>query len=526
MSILGKPSSKKVDKLRSHDDYVDNLKNSIENKCYTFIVNHAAAEKEKADEARAVITIASNLERIGDFFVHVGLQTRHFKDLDFIQGFVNFTTFFDEINQGLDKVFDAVVNRDSELAMKVCRSEPVLDELTLEVFHRILDHLRLGDHVEDLMTTLFIIRYLERAGDSLLNIGEAVINTVVGERLKLDQFTALREGLSTSSNLEITAVDYEPILNTRSGCRIGKIEGLNKSGSKGEVIFKQGASDKLSAEKDSLDKWEEIMPGLVPKVQWFKHKKKDATILLEYLNGYNFKQIVLEKDKSEHLKATQERLFDTLKKVWKKTLIDSSKNSSFTSQLIGRLDDVFSVHSELKNETLLSSKLDIKTMDELIEKAREIEEIVTCPFTVLIHGDFNLDNVIFNPKKKSVHFIDVHRSRHSDYVQDISVFLVSLARINCDDPSSLKRMSKLGVQMYLFAKSFAKDNKDKHFDARLALGLIRSYITSTRFQLEESFAEELIKRAVLILEKLHESQDKIEKFSLPEQVLNLEEGPL
>ena len=66
-------------------------------------------------------------------------------------------------------------------------------------------------------------------------------------------------------------------------------------------------------------------------------------------------------------------------------------------------------------------------------------------------------------------------------------------------------------------RDFATEQKDETFEARLALGLARSFATSTRFLLAPQLARELFQRARYLLETLQRSE--VKGFRLPEDVL-------
>jgi hypothetical protein len=119
-----------------------------------------------------------------------------------------------------------------------------------------------------------------------------------------------------------------------------------------------------------------------------------------------------------------------------------------------------------------------------------------------------------------VHFIDLHRSRRLDYVQDVSVFLVSNHRLQVFSAPVRKRIDRVTVRFFEFAESFAHSAEDKTFEARLAFGLARSFATSTRFVLDEEFAKSMFLRARYLLERLlaHDAQ-RLSEFRIPKEVL-------
>eukprot|EP00163_Fabomonas_tropica_P028565 TRINITY_DN5844_c0_g2_i1.p1 TRINITY_DN5844_c0_g2~~TRINITY_DN5844_c0_g2_i1.p1 ORF type:complete len:159 (-),score=7.58 TRINITY_DN5844_c0_g2_i1:33-509(-) len=145
-----------------------------------------------------------------------------------------------------------------------------------------------------------------------------------------------------------------------------------------------------------------------------------------------------------------------------------------------------------------------------------IEEQIRAPYSVLIHGDFNVDNLIFDDLKNRIYFIDLHRASYSDYVQDMSVLMVSIYRLPIMDSDPRAEMMSLIRQLYLFTRRYANNNQDSTFDARLAIALARSFATSTRFIYDTGFARKLAFRATFLLEAItRQNPEKFEKFRLP-----------
>ena len=61
---------------------------------------------------------------------------------------------------------------------------------------------------------------------------------------------------------------------------------------------------------------------------------------------------------------------------------------------------------------------------------------------------------------------------------------------------------------YTFSASYAKQSQDKTFELRLALGLARSFATSTRFILDKTLARTMFLRARYLLERVLEADPK------------------
>lgn len=145
---------------------------------------------------------------------------------------------------------------------------------------------------------------------------------------------------------------------------------------------------------------------------------------------------------------------------------------------------------------------------------------MAAPFTVFIHGDFNTNNIVYNHEEQKINYIDLYRSRQSDYVQDVSVFLVSNFRLPVFDPELRERLNTVSLYFYEFFSGFAEKNADAVFEARLALALARSFYTSTRFELDNAFAKVMSLRAHYLMERLaaHKGRPWTD-FRLPQDVL-------
>lgn len=502
--MLVDPRAEVMAKIVARDDYVDNLKSMIENRCFRLLTNQEL-DDATVDLIRAINVATNNLERIADFGVNIVGQLGYFDSLETLQRF-DATPFFDAIFSALAVVEDALFRRDMSLALQICRSELEIDDLYVNVFRQIMADLRSGDAPEDLVTTLFIYRYLERAGDALLNIGEAVIFATVGEKLKVSEFQALEETLANAHadadvplDLDLSEVDYHGIWETRSGSRIGMIHARDSS--QRSVVFKEGRTKKVLEEKLALERWEQLEPGLPPRVFGYHDHGDKASLLLEYLQGDTFQRIMLDSDGRVCTNAYM-MVIETIGRVWDQTLERTPCTPNFVRQLSNRLPDVFKVHPEFRTKPARIGVLSIPGFESLLDDAQVLDTELVAPFRVLIHGDFNTDNIIVNLPKRSVHLIDLHRSRPFDYLQDVSVFIVSNFRLKIFDPGPRRRLDQVSREFYAFAREFGRAHGDTASDARLALGLARSLLTSTRFEMDPSFSRTMMLRCCYLLEQL------------------------
>lgn len=500
------------ERMNNREDYINNLKIIIERKSYKRTLRARSEEDRIIRIMGSLNTVTSNLEEIGDYLMNIVNQTQYFQDRSFL-GQYNYQAYFHEIVVALDLVAESLLQGKIKDALQICHAEIKIDSLFKNDFTVLMDAMKETHKIGDAITTFNILRYLERIGDSLLNVGEAIISAYAGTRLKLYEYTAIKDSLHRDTG-EFLFQDLD--VETKSGCRIEKILTRNDERSNQEVIFKEGNVAKIQQEKEKIEKWQDVISGLTPKVFGFEYLNDKAFILLEYIGGFNFQEIVLSRN--QHLlKKAFDRLKQVTLEVWEKTKQRQPVNADFMGQLKKRLPEVHEVHPSLVTPSRTISSLKRPSLQESITRAASIERTLSTPFSVFIHGDFNTDNIIYNEKEDRIVFIDPHRSGQADYIQDVSVFLVSNYRIPILDSKIRESLSDVIRNFYSFTRNFAEKNGDATFEARLALGVSRSFISSTRFILKKDFAKTMYLRGVYLLEKFldHDGRPWSE-FRIPE----------
>lgn len=539
LNFLDSPSHGLYDHIVGRDDYIDNLKTVIENKCYGHFHEAEAGhslEKSVGNRVRAIQVMGVNLERVADFCVNVVQQTNYLTEHAFLASYA-YRDMFREIETCLGRILPTFQQADISGALSVCRSEYALDRLYKVGFDRIMGELRTGKNVQNLITVLFIFRYLERIGDALLNVGEALIFSILGERIKIEQFEALQQTLTkTGFSGGLTSVEFKAIWGTRSGCRIGRVAhagGVRRGGVGPEgdempdgpgvdplgSIYKEGQRAKIVAEKRGLELWAETYPGLVAGVFGFHEEGDKASLLVEYLPGCTLDEVLLTAGED----VLQNALFimtQTVQDIWETTRRDAPAPADFMAQLRGRIDAVLQIHPAFVRPGKAICGRPIASTRELIERCAVAESGLAAPFSVLIHGDFNVNNLVYNHQTQRLHYLDVHRSGHGDYVQDASVFLVSNYRMPVFEAHLRERILWIMREFLAFVRGFAAEKGDATFEARMALALARSLFTSTRFELNPAFSRGMCQRAHYLMERVAEHLGRPwREFRLPEQVL-------
>jgi len=288
------------------------------------------------------------------------------------------------------------------------------------------------------------------------------------------------------------------------------------------AVYKDGQKQKLKEERQGLESWHHIYPGLAPKILSYQKQGDSAALLIEHLPGYTFEKIIV-RESAELQQEALKQLKKTLKSLWTETKTNKTKPANFIQQLQKRMDDVYQIHPEFDRGNSKIGTLKIASMDDLLEQAAAIELRLKPPFSVYIHGDFNVDNIIYDPVDKSINFIDLHRSCYTDYVQDVAIFMVSNYRLRILDTQRRKQILEVAIEMYIFAARFAAKHKDNSFDLRLALGLARAFASSTRFILDKTLAKRMFYRARYLIELvLLWNKNNAEPFKIPVKELFVE----
>ncbi|MDR1109857.1 MAG: phosphotransferase [Deltaproteobacteria bacterium] len=450
-------------------------------------------------------SVASRLERISDLLLNLDRQAGYLSRISVLYPY-NLDEFFKEILYGLEKIHPALVQKDVSLAVKLGQVEEKLDSFYANRFARLIKEFGTGSSAEDLVTIIMIVHYLERIGDILLEIGEKIIYMSMGEKIKLEQYKALGVGLrATGEHLEPSRLDFRSIWGGRSGCRIGVV-GHQDGGAGNDdqtVVFKHGPASKMTRERDNLALWEDLRPGLTPRVKAFipAQAGNEAALMMEFVNSRNLQALFLENASDEAI-AGLRAAFATMFSLWRETRADREASSTFCRQTEDRLPEAATLYPGLMRHRGSVGPWRLPPIAEVLSRAKALEESLRVPFTVRIHGDFNLSNLLYDPESRRLTFVDIYRSRETDYVQDVSVMLVSIVRLTVSGSQSRQRLFQAASAAESLARRFAEEEGDATYQARLAFGLARSFVTSTRFVLEERLAGQFVARARYLWERL------------------------
>jgi phosphate uptake regulator len=499
-------------RILDRSGYANNLKMRIHNSCVAEI---ARADAPGTLSLRAAEIIATDLERIAELCRDCIQQLGYLSDRRVLD-YSTYARLLEQVAKAIGIIERATRENDTRLALKIGRVEQKLDQAYKKLLRKCTSELKRGKNTEDLISALFAAHCVEQMGDALLSISEAVISCNLGQPIDTDRYHSLRASVEQLAEDEaFSEIEVKPIAETRSGSGISAISVPDGDENDYVAIFKDGEKRKLKEERAGVESWHEIFPGLAPRILSYKKRGQSASLLIEHLAGLTFEQILLHEPQAL-VKETLDQLGKTLGNIWNETRTEKPVSAEFMRQLSARLDEVYAIHPEFRQGSTTICGYSVPSFDELLSRAAEYEASVRAPFSVYIHGDFNVDNIIYDPLEKRINYIDLHRSRHMDYVQDVSVFMVSNYRLQVLDKQLRKRILGLIRDFYRIARAFARKTGDVSFEVRLALGLARSFVTSTRFILDKSLARAMFLRARYLLERvLVTEKKKVAAFRVP-----------
>jgi phosphate transport system protein len=138
----------------------------------------------------AVIKINNDLERIADEAVNIARGVRFLsKEKKVFKFGFNFSEMLEKTQTMLKSSLDALINMDTDLAVKVCLLDDEIDDMNREVHRMVKDSIKENpEQGRQLVDLLLISRHLERIADHATNIAEVVIYLIEGEIVRHGEF--------------------------------------------------------------------------------------------------------------------------------------------------------------------------------------------------------------------------------------------------------------------------------------------------------------------------------------------------
>lgn len=496
LAYFKEPSADGAQKVVLRAGYAHNLWSRVQAAC------RSATTRGKSSQSRRLLlqnvdTIARNLDQLSRLSRMALLHAEDVQRVKLLRPEA-YCKVLRQVACALHEVLPALEANDGKSAIAIGQNKAEVDDFYDRMFRTYTRDMRDTRHTEDLANALLVLNEVRRMGESLQGISEALLSISIGQNVQFERYFTLRSVLS-GSKVADDDLTLKPLAETRSGSAISSVSTRDKAGDLIDAVFKDGEKSKVKEERAGVKSWHAIYPGLAPRILSYEKRGQSAALLIEHLSGYTFEHALLNEGDAT-LAAAQSALHKTLTDIWTRTQSDDPAEMQAMKQLSARMKDVYRVHPEFDTGAARIQGVKQPAFAELLKAAEKRETQVAAPFSVYIHGDFNLDNVIYDPAERKIRFIDLHRSRYMDYVQDVSVFMVSNYRLQVQDGPVRARIGDTALGLHRMAARFARARKDTTFEYRLALGLARSFASSTRFVFDKEHARRMFLRARYLLD--------------------------
>lgn len=163
---------------------VNKLDVEIDETCLRLLAVH----HPRAGDLRFITTtmkISAELERMSDLAENIAERAIELNKEPQLKPYIDIPRMAELTIQMVKECLDAFVNRDAELARKVCRDDDFVDDLTEQLFRELVSFM-----LEDPRTITravrltFIGKYYERIADNATNVAELVVYLVEGKIIR------------------------------------------------------------------------------------------------------------------------------------------------------------------------------------------------------------------------------------------------------------------------------------------------------------------------------------------------------
>ncbi len=168
-------------KVIDGDIEIDHSEVDLEEECLKILALHQPV----ADQLRyiiAVLKLNNDLERIGDLAVNIAERAEIVVQRGKVQNPFDYCLMAERTGEMLGNSLDALVNRDLNLAFRVCAADDDVDLIKTAIQAQFADEIcKARNDVESLLSLFLVSRHLERIADHATNIAEDVIYMITGE---------------------------------------------------------------------------------------------------------------------------------------------------------------------------------------------------------------------------------------------------------------------------------------------------------------------------------------------------------
>lgn len=167
------------------DDEIDNLRTMIIEKT----IELTALKQPMAKDLRyvyALSTIATELERIGDYSVNIAMETIKIDNEDHITEIVGIPKMKTVCLSMIKSAKNSLDSSETKLAYDAALEDDIVDDLYNDVYVNILGAMHKdSSNINQGVKLIFVARYLERIGDHITNVCENIVYAIKGDMTEL-----------------------------------------------------------------------------------------------------------------------------------------------------------------------------------------------------------------------------------------------------------------------------------------------------------------------------------------------------
>jgi len=171
-------------KVIKEDEKINNLEITIENFCLELLALYQPAAIDLRFVTMA-LKINSDLERMADLAVNIAERAIEIEKVDFEKTLKKLAKIADVAKQMVSDAVNSFVNKDAKLAEKVCKTDDKVDKLHEEIFAELVGEvIKKPAALKNVVSLIFINKYIERIADHADNIGEDVVYIARGKSIR------------------------------------------------------------------------------------------------------------------------------------------------------------------------------------------------------------------------------------------------------------------------------------------------------------------------------------------------------
>jgi phosphate transport system protein len=156
----------------------------IDEECIRLI----ALRQPAARDLRFITTamkISTDMERMSDLAEDICERAIELTDEPQLKPYIDIPRMAEHARTMVKEALDAFVNRNADLARKVCRDDAFVDELTDQIFRELLSYMMENPQtIRRAIRITFVAKYIERIADHATNVAEMVVYLVEGKIIR------------------------------------------------------------------------------------------------------------------------------------------------------------------------------------------------------------------------------------------------------------------------------------------------------------------------------------------------------